>query len=542
MADSDRNEAAQNEDERTTPSKLGNRPECFKNTLQEVLFVLTATMAIAMGSFAQGSVTVVSSFIGADLNMTTAEITWMTSANSLAGGAFLLFFGRIADLFGRKTLFLGSLFLFAVFCLAAGFSKDAITLDVLNGVIGLMTASSIPPAQGMLGVIYEQPSKRKNYAFACFSAGNPLGFVFGTILSGIATDLFNWRASFFLLAIIYLAFTIIAIFTVPKDTTQKERISLEALYRFDVLGTILTIAGIGMFSAALSLGPTAPDGWKTSYVLVLLILGIVFMIAFVFWENYFEYPLVPLNIWRDRDFSLVIIILLLGFMSFPVSAFFASLYFQEVWHFSALETALHLLPMAISGILVFAGLVLHKISNQLLMYIGSAAYTISFLLMAVNRKSDSYWAFFFPALVLAVVGADLEFNVANMYVLSSLPPRQQSIAGGLFQTVTKLCMTLGYGVATALYNGTSKDLRQTGYYRDDPSWPYATVFWFATASSALSVALVPWLKIGTQGHGSNSEQGAPKDLTHANHAVGEGRSEESKAVPQNEKIVEKGIS
>ncbi|KAI9657955.1 MAG: hypothetical protein M1821_002612 [Bathelium mastoideum] len=522
MANDNSREAIE-EIERDSTSKLGERPECFKNTLQEVLFVLTTTMAIAMGSFVTGSVTVVSSFIGKDLNMTTAEITWITSASSLAGGAFLLFFGRVADLFGRKTLFLGSLFLFAVFCLAAGFSKNPITLDVLNGVIGFTTASAVPPAQGMLGVIYEKPSKRKNYAFACFSAGNPLGFVFGTIFSGIATQLFNWRASFFLLAIIYLAFTIVAIFTVPMDTTEKQRLNWDALYRFDVLGTVLTVGGIGMFSAALSLGPTAPDGWKTSYVLAFLILGIFLMIAFVFWENYFEYPLVPMSIWRDRDFSLVIVILLLGFMSFPVSAFFAALYFQQVWQFSALETALHLLPMAIMGILVniFAGLMLHRISNQLLMYIGSAAYTVSFMLMAVNRRSDSYWAFFFPALILDVVGADLEFNVANMYVLSSLPPDQQSIAGGLFQTVTKLCMTLGYGIATALFNGVSKNPPRTGYYRGDPSWPYATVFWYSAVCCALSVALVPWLRIRTQGHGADTDGKDRPEVVTVNRAAGE---------------------
>ena len=291
--------------EEKMPSKLGDRPACFKNTLQEVLFVLTATMAIAMGTMAAGSVIVISSFVGKDLNMTTAEVTWIASASSLAGGSFLLFFGRVADLFGRKTLFLGSLFLFSVLSLGAGFSQNPITLDVLSGVMGLMTASSVPPAQGMLGVIYQKPSKRKNYAFACFSAGNPLGFVFGSIFSGIATSIFNWRASFFLLAIIYLAFTIIAIFTVPKDTTEKKPLTWNTLYRFDVLGTLLTIGGIGMFSAALSLGPTAPDGWKTSYVLALLILGILLMIAFLFWENHFEYPLIPMNIWKDRDFSLV---------------------------------------------------------------------------------------------------------------------------------------------------------------------------------------------------------------------------------------------
>ena len=89
-----------------------------------------------------------------------------------------------------------------------------------------------------------------------------------------------------------------------------------------------------------------------------------------------------------------------------------------------------------------------------------------------------------------------------MYVLSSLPPSQQSIAGGLFQTVTKLCMTLGYGIATALFNGVSKNPPLTGYYHGDPSWPYATVFWYSAACCALSVTLVPWLRIRTQGHGS----------------------------------------
>ena len=76
------------------------RPECFSSTFQEVLFVLTATMAIAMGVLVVGSVTVTSSFIGRDLDMTTAQITWITAANSLTNGAFLLFFGKIADLFG----------------------------------------------------------------------------------------------------------------------------------------------------------------------------------------------------------------------------------------------------------------------------------------------------------------------------------------------------------------------------------------------------------------------------------------------------------
>jgi MFS family permease len=194
--------------------------------------------------------------------------------------------------------------------------------------MGLMSAAAVPPAQGMLGVIYEKPSKRKNAAFACFSAGNPLGFVFGMIASGIASHLFGWRASFWLLAIIYTIFAAISCFIVPSDTTEKEKLSIQVMKRFDVLGTILTIAGTGMFAAALryvtcekannitkhflttySLGSDAAKGWRTDYVLALLIVGILCIICFVFWELYVDHPLIPMGIFKDRNFSLVSLVL-----------------------------------------------------------------------------------------------------------------------------------------------------------------------------------------------------------------------------------------
>lgn len=397
------------------------------------------------------------------------------------------------------------MFLFAVFALATGFSKTPLTLDILNGVMGLVTASAIPAAQGILGVIYERPSKRKNKAFACFSAGNPLGFVFGTIFSGIATSIFNWRASFFLLAIIYLLFGLIAIWTVPKDFTVKEPLTWETIKRFDLVGTILTVAGIGMFCAALSSGTTAPQGWKTGYILALLIIGIALMIAFVFWELYVEYPLIPMGIWKDRNFSLVMGTLLLGFLAFPPAVFFLALFFQDIWHLSALMTAVHMLPMAIMGILVniIAAVVLHRISNKILMIVGAAGYALSFILFALNRAGDTYWSFCFVGLVLTVVGADLEFNVANMYVMSSLPPSQQSIAGSIFQTITKLCQSVGFGIGTAVFNSVALDPHMGGYYKgQEATQPYSAVFWFSAAAAGVSVVTACFLTIGTQGGAS----------------------------------------
>jgi len=227
------------------------RPSCFKSTATEVLFVLTATMAVGMGSFTAGSTTVITAIIGEELHMSNAEITWISASSSLAGGSFLLFFGKLADLTGKRWLFVSSMFLFTIFALAAGFCNDGLSLDVLNALMGLTTAASVPPAIGSLGEIYAKPSKRKNAAFACFSAGNPLGFVFGMIASGIATQLFSWRASYWWLAILYLVFTVIGFFTYPHDDVQREPLTRQSFKKFDPVGTLLAIAGIGLFSTSL---------------------------------------------------------------------------------------------------------------------------------------------------------------------------------------------------------------------------------------------------------------------------------------------------
>ena len=191
--------------------------------------------------------------------------------------------------------------------------------------MGLTGASAVPPALGLLGVIYEKPSKRKNYAFACFSAGNPIGFVFGLIFGGVATQLFGWRASFWLYSIIFLVFTLIGLWTVPKDFTPKLPLTVGTLKQFDVIGIFCMIFGVGLFSAALSLGETAPQGWKTGYVLALLIVGSGLLIGFVFWDLWYKYPLVPMGIWKDRNFSLCLGILVLGFIAFTPSSFFIAL-------------------------------------------------------------------------------------------------------------------------------------------------------------------------------------------------------------------------
>jgi MFS family permease len=154
-------------------------------------------------------------------------------------------------MFGRRVPLLGSLFAFTAFALGAGFSKDPITLIVLNAIMGLTSASAIPSAQGMLGSLYDRPSKRKNYAFACFSSGNHLGFVFSSIFSGIAAQLLGWRASFWLLAIIYLLVSVAACFACPPDDVTARSVTVELLKEFDVVAVVLATTGIALLATGI---------------------------------------------------------------------------------------------------------------------------------------------------------------------------------------------------------------------------------------------------------------------------------------------------
>lgn len=172
---------------------VGQRPACFKNTIQEVSFVAQATIAMSTTTFLVGATSIVTASIGADLGMSQAEIVWIAAASTLTAGAFQLAVGQLSDMLGRKLVYLAGMGSFAVFVLLLGFAKNPFWMDIVLGVLGISCAMVVPPAGGILGAAYGKPSKRKNMAFAAFSAGNPTGFVFGSITCGIATMLFSVR-------------------------------------------------------------------------------------------------------------------------------------------------------------------------------------------------------------------------------------------------------------------------------------------------------------------------------------------------------------
>ncbi|KAL7813046.1 MFS general substrate transporter [Trichoderma gracile] len=506
-------ESSQSDSARSVPaadphiqrSVIGNRPECFQSTFQEIFFVLMATLAMATNSLVTGATIIVTASIGRELHMTQAQITWISAATTLSAGALQLPLGQLTDLLGRKAFFIVGMVGFSVSSLILGFSQNPFWMNILCGFIGLFSAVIVPPAIGILGAAYSEPSKRKNWAFACFSAGNPVGFGLGSIIMGISAKILEWRAGFFFFTILWGLLAIASVWVVPSIEAFEPgpfgtRLKA-ALRRFDVVGTAMTIVGVGLFTTGLTLGPV--DGWRTGHVIAMLVVGLSLLVGFVIWERRCPHPLMPLHIWRDKGFAFLMPVSIFGVMSMLSSNFWLALFLQEVHRRSALTVAVDLLPQVISALIsnVVAANILHRVNNSLIMAFGAAMYLVANLLLAVQRPQATYWAFIFPSLLTNVMGLDLQFNVTNMYVMQSLPSHQQSLAGGIFNMFIRLGTTIVFGLSTAVYSSVKNSLTA----QDDAFTPYKSAFYVSLGFAALACLFVPFLRIGTQGNSPKEE-------------------------------------
>jgi MFS family permease len=161
----------------------------------------------------------------------------------------MLFFGKTADLCGCKAQLLGGMAFLSLISLIVSFSPNSMAMNVLCGLLGLGTAVISPPAIGTLFATYPE-GRRRNKAAGALGAGNPIGFILGSISSGVATKIYGWRSSFQVVAIFFFIMTLLAFWTMPNNP-RSGNLKVEA-GRFDWLGTSLVVLGLSLFCAALT--------------------------------------------------------------------------------------------------------------------------------------------------------------------------------------------------------------------------------------------------------------------------------------------------
>ncbi|QSZ36872.1 hypothetical protein DSL72_006755 [Monilinia vaccinii-corymbosi] len=473
-----------------TDHAANSRPSYFSNWAQEWAFLFTVMLSSSSTTVLQGVILIMTETIGQALNATSTQLTWIAAAVGLGSGSFMLLSGKVADELGRKMQLLIGLLSMSAFSLIAAWAPGPIELIVVCGFLGLCTAVIAPPAVGILFAAYPE-GPRRNMACGVLGTGNPVGFILGSVSSGLAVKFYGWRASFVVQAIFYLLMTIVAFWTVPVITRHGNR--EQAIREFDYAGSLFIVFGVALVSAGLTEGPQ--NGWLSVHVVLTLVFGVFFILGFVTWEYFYENPLIDLSIWRNGNFTLCVICMGFGYGSFITNEFWLTLYMQDVQHYAPLQIAARMLPQAIAGVFwSFLGQwLVQRVHGTIVMGIGSVMYLAGAALLLFIKEDTSYWMFLFPALVITVIGADFQFIVANLYANKQMPT-QASLGVGIIQTAYRLSITIGLAITSAVFNTASSIEASI----EDTTAAYRRVYICSIIFAAISLSTIPFMRVETR--------------------------------------------
>jgi len=372
------------------------------------------------------------------------NVVWVTSAYLLAYAVPLLITGRLGDRFGPKNIYLIGLAVFTLASLGCGLSSTLEMLILFRAVQGLGAAMMTPQTMSVITRTF--PPDRRGAAMGLWGATSGVATLVGPLAGGLLVDGLGWEWIFFVNIPVGIIGFVLAWMLVPQLETHK--------HRFDVLGVVLSAVALFLIVFGLQEGETYDWGviWGPITVWGLIIAGVVVMGLFI-WQQAKtrSEPLVPLQLFRDRNFSIANIgIATVGFtvtsMSLPLMFFI-----QLARGLTPTESALLLIPMAVAaGVLSpFAGKLLDRTDPRVLLIPGLLLTAGSMVLYAALMNLDTpIWMFLIPSFILGIGNAGMWGPLATT-ATRNLPPRQAGAGSGIYNTTRTIGSVLGSAAIAA---------------------------------------------------------------------------------------------
>jgi len=390
--------------------------------------------------------------IGKDLDFAQDDLSWVVNAYTLFFGGFLLLGGRMADLLGRRRLFIGGLVLFAVASLAGGLATSPGMLIAARAVQGLGAALLSPAALSLVTVIFKEGAER-NKAMGVWGAVAGSGGAAGVLLGGVLTEYAGWEWVLFVNTPIGIAAAFLAPRLLPESKNEGTR-------NFDVAGAVTVTAGLTLL--VYTLVDANDAGWLSGQTLGLGAIALAFIAAFIGIETRSKAPLVPFSFFRRRTITGTNVVALLVAMALFSMFFFVSLYMQLVLGYDALEAGLAYLPLAV-GIIVSAGLasgLVTRFGFKPILTAGLVLTAIGLVWFSQVEVGGSYVGdILFPSLI-AAVGLGFAFVPMTIGAVSGVAPHEAGLASGLINTSQQVGGALGLAILASIANSKTDSLMQ----------------------------------------------------------------------------------
>jgi len=421
------------------------------------------------------------------LHLSVDGLEWVVSSYLLVLGGLLLVGGRIADVYGRRRMFLAGLVIFTLSSLTAGLAGSGGVLIAARAVQGLGAALVLPAGLAIIAATFTNPRER-NAALGISGAIGALGLALGPAIGGIISQHLHWGWIFLInvpLGVITVAISIP--FVAESRGTQAVAGARPA--RLDVPGLITS--ALALFTLTYALIEGGDKGWTSPLIMGAFAVAAVAAGTFVTIESRSAHPMVPLTIFRSARFSGGIGTMMIWSFGVLGIYFFTSLYLQGNLGFSPTKAGLAFVPMALCLALAAAlsPRVVPLLGTHRTVALGMALMTVGLVLFA-RLGAGVTFGDLLPGFVLFGLGAGLMTVPVTNAVLGSVPTAQAGIASGLFNASREVAGLLGVTVVGAVLRSRESALERAGVHQAQAFiGGYHTGLWLTIALLAAGVVL-----------------------------------------------------
>jgi EmrB/QacA subfamily drug resistance transporter len=379
--------------------------------------------------------------IQSDLGLGPAGVAWVVNAYVLAFGGLLVLSGRVADLFGRRRMFIGGSAMFALGTLLAAAASNEWMLLGGRIIQGAGAAALSPAAMSLLLLTF--PGAARARAMSLWGAASAVGGATGVFLGGLLTGAFGWQAVF----LVTVPVSVTAVLLARRVLEEGAR---GARHRFDVLGAVtITCAVVALVHGALGL---AESGF-TATTSAGLAVAAALIGAFIAIERRAAEPLVPLGLFTNREVSTGVGLALLGGSARASTFVLVALYLQQALGFDPQHAGLAMVPTSVTGFVVSLTLLpraLRVLGPQRSLVTGMVVLAAGHLWLAYAPSGAGYPVAVLPGLLLVATGVAFSFTPTTMVIAGSMPDAHAGLASGLAGSATQVGSALGTSLFTAI--------------------------------------------------------------------------------------------
>jgi EmrB/QacA subfamily drug resistance transporter len=379
--------------------------------------------------------------IARDLGIGLSELEWIVTGYALTFASLMLTGGKLADLMGRRRIFITGLVIFTLSSLACGLASSGEVLIGARVVQGVGAALMNPATLSIIAATF--PPRQRGTAIGIWAGTSALALAIGPLVGGLLTEHINWSWIFFVNVPIGVIAIVASLLLIPesKDESAEQRLDLPGL---------LT-SGLGLFALTYGLIEANSYGWTSARILFSFGAAIVLLASFVLLERHQRLPMLDLSLFRNSTFvGANLAILLVALAMFGVF-FFISLYMQGILGYSAVQAGAAFLPLTLLIVLVapLAGKASDRFGSRWLITIGMLLLALQLFYFSRLGVEESYWVLV-PAMILGGFGMSLVMTPSAAAAVRALPVDKSGVGSAVLNAFRQVGGSVGIALMGAI--------------------------------------------------------------------------------------------